>query len=294
MKDAARLLAYLIGTVLLGCLLAPPLFWLGQAAAAHGVLPRLASFEFESFFHRALLVSGLILLWPLVKCGGIHVDELGIARRGDTTLQLIAGFLIASVPLLLCGATLVILKFYSVRLALSLPSVGAVLGATIFVPLIEEVFFRGLILGLLLRSTPPLVANFISSAVFALLHFLKGDDQPVQDISWCSGFVSLAHSFGQFSQPMLIVGAFATLFLIGWILADARLRTKTLWLSIGLHAGWIFGNGIFNRLAHRRVLALPWLGRNLLIGLVPLGICLLTWGVVVLFLRRRSRAPKTC
>ena len=294
MKDAARLLAYLIGTVLLGCLLAPPLFWLGQTAAVHGVLPGLASFEFESFFHRALLVSGLILLWPLIKYGHIHTGELGLARRGDTTAQLTAGFLIACVPLLLCGAVLVILKFYSVRLALSFPSVGAVLGATIFVPLIEEVFFRGLILGLLLRSARPLMANFISSALFALLHFLKGDDRTVQQINWSSGFVSLAHSFGQFSQPMLIIGAFATLFLIGWILADARLRTKTLWLSIGLHAGWIFGNGIFNRLAHRRVLALPWLGRNLLIGLVPLGVCLLTWGIVILFLRRRSRATQTC
>jgi membrane protease YdiL (CAAX protease family) len=294
LKDAARLLAYLIGTVLLGCLLAPPLFWLAQAAATHGILPGLASFDFESFFHRALLVSGLILLWPLVKCGGTHIDELGLARRGNTTAHLIAGFLIACVPLLLCGAVLVILKFYSVRVALSLPSVGAVLGATIVVPLIEEVFFRGLILGLLLRSCPPLMANFISSALFALLHFLKGDDRTVQQINWSSGFLSLAHSFGQFSQPMLIIGALATLFLIGWILADARLRTKTLWLSIGLHAGWIFGNGIFNRLAHRRVLALPWLGRNLLIGLVPLGVCLLTWGIVILFLRRKSRRSQTC
>jgi len=270
------------------------LFWLAQAAAAHGVLPGLASFEFESFFHRALLVSGLILLWPLVKCGGIHINDLGLARRGDTRGHLIAGFLISCVPLLLCGIVLVMLKFYSVRLALSLPSVAAVLGATLFVPLIEEVFFRGLILGLLLRSAPALAANFISSTLFALLHFLKGDAQTVNEINWASGFVSLAHSFGQFSQPMLIIGAFATLFLIGWILADARLRTKTLWLSIGLHAGWIFGNGIFNRMAHRRVLALPWLGRNLLIGLIPLGVCLLTWGIAILFLRKRSRAPQTC
>jgi membrane protease YdiL (CAAX protease family) len=267
---------------------------LAQAAATHGILPGLASFDFESFFHRALLVSGLILLWPLVKCGHIHLDELGLARRGNTTAHLIVGFLVACVPLLLCGAVLVILKFYSVRFALSLPSVGAVLGATFIVPLIEEVFFRGLILGLLLRSSPPLMANFISSALFALLHFLKGDDRTVEQINWSSGFVSLAHSFGQFSQPMLIIGALATLFFIGWILADARLRTKTLWLSIGLHAGWIFGNGIFNRLAHRRVLALPWLGRNLLIGLVPLGVCLLTWGIVILFLRRRSPRSQTC
>ncbi len=159
---------------------------------------------------------------------------------------------------------------------------------------IEEVFFRGLILDRLHEARRPLLANFISSALFAVLHFLKGDDRTVQQINWASGFVSLGHSFGQFSQPMLIIGAFATLFLIGWILADARLRTKTLWLSIGLHAGWIFGNGIFNRLAHRRVLALPWLGRNLLIGLIPLAVCLLTWGIVTLFLRRRSPATQTC
>ncbi len=135
MKDAARLLAYLIGTVLLGCLLAPPLFWLGQTAATHGVLPGLATFDFESFFHRALLVSGLILLWPLVKCGHIHIDELGLARRGRTTGDLFAGFLIACIPLLLFGAVLIISKVYAVRLALSPRTVGLVLGATIVVPL---------------------------------------------------------------------------------------------------------------------------------------------------------------
>ena len=290
MKDASRLLAYLIGTVLLGCLLAPPLFWLGQTAAAHGVLPGLANFEFESFFHRALLVSGLLLLWPLIRCAGLRAEDLGLARRGNTRTDLLAGFLAASIPLLLCGAIVIVLKAYSVRLALSPSAVGAVLGATIVVPLIEELFFRGLILGILLRSTPPLIANLISSALFAVLHFLKEDDRTVHEINWTSGFVSLAHSFGQFTQPTLIVGAFATLFLIGWILADARLRTNALWLSIGLHAGWIFGNGIFNRLARRRVLALPWLGRNLLIGLIPLGVCLLTWGIIVLLLHRRGRA----
>jgi membrane protease YdiL (CAAX protease family) len=169
-----------------------------------------------------------------------------------------------------------------------------VLGATIVVPLIEELFFRGLILGLLLRGTAPVLANLISSVLFAALHFLKEANPAHHKVIWSSGFSALRHSFGQFHQPTLIVGAFATLFLIGWILGDARIRTKALWLSYGLHAGWIFGNGIFNRLAHRVILALPWLGRNLLTGLIPLGVCLLTWGLMILFLKRPDRTTKRC
>ena len=60
-------------------------------------------------------------------------------------------------------------------------------------------------------------------------------------------------------------------FFIGWILADARVLTRSLWLPIGLHAGWIFGSGAFSRVARQQTLALPWLGKNMLVGIVPLG-----------------------
>jgi len=49
------------------------------------------------------------------------------------------------------------------------------------------------------------------------------------------------------------------------------------WLPIGLHAGWIFGSGTFSRVARQEMLALPWLGKNLLVGIVPLGVACLTW-----------------
>ncbi len=82
-----------------------------------------------------------------------------------------------------------------------------------------------------------------------------------------------------------MLSGFTTLFLLGWILADARLRTQSLWLPIGLHAGWIFSNALFNRIAHREIEALPWLGKNLLIGLAPLCVALLTWGLVRLWIK---------
>jgi hypothetical protein len=61
------------------------------------------------------------------------------------------------------------------------------------------------------------------------------------------------------------------------ILAHARLWTRSLWAPIGLHAGWILASMTFGKIAHREIVALPWLGKSLLVGLVPLAICLLTW-----------------
>src|SRR4029450_14131141 len=87
---------------------------------------------------------------------------------------------------------------------------------------------------------------------------------------------SISHTCEEYGDATMLISALATLFLIGWILADARVLTRSLWLSIGLHAGWIFGSGIFSLLARQRIPALPWVGKNLLIGIIPLGVAAVT------------------
>jgi hypothetical protein len=109
------------------------------------------------------------------------------------------------------------------------------------------------------------------------VHFLKAPEQTSTSVGWTSGFISLAHSFDQFTEPMLVLAGFTILFVIGVILAVARLRTQSLWLPIGLHAGWILASGAFNKIAHREIVALPWLGKSLLVGVVPLCVCLVSW-----------------
>ena len=96
-------------------------------------------------------------------------------------------------------------------------------------------------------------------------------------MTWTSGFASISDAFAGFGDLMMVLAAFATLFLIGCILADARVLTRSLWLPIGLHAGWIFGSGTFSWLARRQMVALPWLGKNLLVGIIPLGLAAVTW-----------------
>ena len=290
MKDAARLVAYFALTLLLGALLAPWLFWGAQRLAGDGIIPFLASFDFETFFHRSLMVAGVLLLWPLLRSIQVqNLGDLGLAPDRRWNWHLLEGFLFAAIPLLCCGAALIAFHVYSVRLTLSGRALAGLLAASTVVPVIEEMLFRGLILGILLRGGRPSLALLVTSAFFSILHFLKAPEHTSLVVTWASGFHSIANSFAQFSDPLLVAAAFTTLFLIGWVLGDTRLRTRALWLPMGLHAGWIFGNGLFNRLARRQMLALPWVGKNLLVGLVPLAVCLLTWWLVFLWLRRQEK-----
>ncbi|MFN2623801.1 MAG: lysostaphin resistance A-like protein [Chthoniobacterales bacterium] len=286
MKDAARLLAYFAGTILFGALAAPVLYWTAQSLAARGIFPALAQFDFESFFHRALLLGAIVLLWPLLRW-------LGIKTRRDLELEpnprwlrdVAIGFVLSGLPVLLCEIFLVQRGLYSMRGNFSLVALGQVLLSAVVVPFIEEALFRGLFLGVLLRAMRPWTANILSAAIFSIVHFLKAPDETTTTVRWFSGFVSLAHSTDQFSQPTLVLAGFTTLFVIGVALAHARLRTRSLWLPIGLHAGWIFFSEAFSKIARREVAALPWLGNSLLIGLVPLAVCLLSWVLLRIWLR---------
>jgi membrane protease YdiL (CAAX protease family) len=301
LKDAARLAAYFIAVVVVGGLLAPILFWSAHWLAAHGVFSFLAKYGFDRFFHRAVLIAAVVLLWPLLWVSHVRrLNDLGLVRNPRWVRDLGAGVLLSVVPLLFCAALLIKFHVYSFRHVFVWPRFGKVLLAAISVPLIEETFFRGIVLGLLLRAgrdaalrrpdgaarRPYLYASiFLTSALFAAVHFLKGSEHEPVIVTWTSGFQSIAQALASFGDPTMVASAFATLFVIGCILADARVLTNSLWLPIGLHAGWIFASGAFGLLARRQIVAFPWLGKNLLVGIVPLCLAAITWIIMRLWLK---------
>ncbi len=238
MKDAARLLVYLLATVLVGALLAPCLFWAAQSLVAHGLLTFLARYDFETFFHRALLVAAAILFWPLIRSLEVRsLNDLQLAPNPRWPRDLFAGLIFSAVPLLCCAAILLATPIFSIRGAINWPGVGRVAAASVFVPIIEEAFFRGLVLGVLLKGGRRYMSIFVTSALYSIVHFLKAPDRTSPTVTGMSGFDSIAHAFVQFADPLLVAAGFTTLFLIGWILADARLRTRSLWLPIECAAG---------------------------------------------------------
>lgn len=286
MRDAAKLLAYGTVTILFGALVAPPVYWAVQSAIASGSLSFLAEYDFEKYFHRALLIGAVIFFWPLLRSLRMrNWRDLGLAPNPDRFRDLGVGVLVAAGPLLCFGALLLQLGIYSFRS--TVPVMGLLeraLSAAV-VPFIEEPLFRGLILGVLLRAGAPLFPALATSAFFSILHFLKAPEGTSADVTWASGFVSIGNSFSQFQEPLLLLAGFTTLFVLGWILADARIRTRSLWLPIGLHAGWIFASAIFNKVARREVELLPWIGRNLLIGIAPFCVALLSWAILRAWLK---------
>jgi uncharacterized protein len=286
LKDVIKLAAYFIATVVIGAILAPILFWSAQSLAAHGVFPFLAKYDFETFFHRGLLVAAVILLWPLLRVSHVRcLADLGLAPNSRWGRDLCAGAVVSVVPLLLWGVLLIALRVYAFRHSVAWPRFGKMLAASITVPFIEEAFFRGIVLGVLLRTGRKYIAIFAVSVIFAAVHFLKAPDRTSEIVTWTSGFRSIAHAFEGLGDPMMLASALTTLFFIGWILADARVLTQSLWLSIGLHAGWIFASGTFSLLARQRIPALPWMGKNLLIGIIPLGVAALTWVIMRIWVK---------
>jgi membrane protease YdiL (CAAX protease family) len=286
LKDGAKLFAYFFAVIIGGALLAPPLFW-----SARHVSPFFAKFDFDSFFHRALLICAIAFLWPLLRLLRLHsLRDLQLDRNRNSVRDAIAGFLLASLPLLICAFLLIATRIFVLKTVLPWSSIIGVIGAAIAVPLIEELFFRGLILGILLRDLRPIVATLVTSAFFALLHFLKAPGDTNDAVTWFAGFRSIANSFAQFADPTMVLALFATLFLIGWILADARLRTRSLFLPIGLHSGWILVAGVVGKLTRRATVMLPWLGTSLLIGLLPLALGLITWVLMIVWLRYADRS----
>jgi membrane protease YdiL (CAAX protease family) len=290
LKDAAKLLVYFAAIVLCGAILAPVLFWSAQSAASQGFAVSLAHYDFESFFHRALLICAIAFLWPLLRSLRLHsLRDLELQKNPHARHDVLAGFLLAGVPLVYAAIAFVSIGIFILKTTIPWSGLLTVTASALAVPFLEEFFFRGIILGILLRGLRPVFATFFVSAFFAIIHFLKAPEQTNTVVTWTSGFNSIAHSFTQFADPIMVLAAFTSLFLIGWILADARLQTRSLWLPIGLHGGWIFVAGVFGKITKREMLILPWLGKNLLVGLIPLSLGLLTWVLLRIWLRYATR-----
>ncbi|HHT9130705.1 MAG TPA: lysostaphin resistance A-like protein, partial [Candidatus Brocadiaceae bacterium] len=114
---------------------------------------------------------------------------------------------------------------------------------------IEEIFFRGFIFQSVLKDMSAIFAVCFSSIFYSLLHFFKVKLLVFPGFQPFIGFFVIYQSFkGIVSNLNDILPSLIGLFLVGVVLAYACLRTKSLYLAIGLHAGWVFlmkTNGIF-------------------------------------------------
>jgi membrane protease YdiL (CAAX protease family) len=245
MRPLRTLLIYLAFVFIGGALLAPWLYWAAQWAAPHAPwLKNLAASPFHRFEDRAFLLCALAGLWPLLRrLGGVSWHELGVVRPAAGWRKALAGFLLGLVSLALVIGLALVFGGRELNHGLSGAGLGRKLAGAAFtavvVAVMEEILFRGGIFGGLRRVFDWKFALGLSSAAYALVHFLEGAELP-GDVTWTSGLKLLPLMLRGFTEVHALVPGFFSLTLAGGLLALAYQRTGSLNYSIGLHAGWVF------------------------------------------------------
>jgi membrane protease YdiL (CAAX protease family) len=132
--------------------------------------------------------------------------------------------------------------YFRLSLSKSLSRSFSALLSGVFAGSLEEIFFRGILFKGLLQNGKLFRAFVVSSLFYSALHFVKpGEAYFVDGFEPLAGFRHLLYTFTPFSEPLDILPGMFGLFLLGVVLSYAFFRTGNLYLSIGLHAGWIFG-----------------------------------------------------
>lgn len=228
-------LFYIVVCALLATALLTP--WVVQALYAYGDL---FNWPFSRIFDRVLM----LVLATLI-----------IANRKKLSLSTLRPFLKPVRPLLVLigvGLSLVSALFFvplmlyagvlsidpSTFKAVSLKIIKVV-PAAFLIAVIEESFFRVLILNAFRKSMPLVLAVFATSLLYAVVHFVTPDKHFVPEVlSWDVGLQYLALVVLKLTQPGDLPSMLG-LFIVGWVLGLAVLRTDSIWLAVGLHAGWV-------------------------------------------------------
>lgn len=284
------MLWYLVATVLIGAAIAPLLFWAGQYVTGVGRFQSWHNVDFHRYFDRGVLIAAIALVYPLSKALRIrNTGDLALIpdQRRWTHLAVGLFFALVSVGLLIVSA--LYLKAYRLRLPANWWPLLLLLPTAATVACIEETLFRGVIQGAVQRSASKFLSLVFVAALFAIIHFLKPPQNAIalDSVGWSSGFALIPRVFWQFEHPDIVLGGFTTLFLVGLILGYARLQTQSLWMPIGLHAGWIIGKMGFTKISKHGP-ASVWFGPDLLVGLCPVAVLLLTAIVVWWWLNYRN------
>jgi uncharacterized protein len=245
MKSYQRLLIFVLLVLALTALVSP---WAATAwdliSGAEGTALE-DRIPFSRFFDRFFMISGILLFFfcrSLLKIASL--SQLGLAPRERAGKDVAIGLCLSLGSMFVLGFIMSLAEVYEPFFRLSLgESLAQYIKAILTgfsVGFLEEIFFRGIIFRGLLEDWRPLPAFLAANLFYSALHFVKPPEKYfLSGVDPWAGFRHLFSTFAPFFEPAEILPGVIGLLLIGIVLSYAFFRTGTLYLSIGLHAGWV-------------------------------------------------------
>jgi uncharacterized protein len=298
MKSYQRLLIFVLLVLALTALASPWAATAWDLISATEILPPHDRIPFSRIFNRFFMISGILLFFACRSLLKVESPaQLGLMPRTQAARDVVNGLLLALGSMIALGATMSLAGVYQPFFRLSLSAsveecVKAIL-AGFTVGVLEEIFFRGMIFRGLLEDWKPLPAFLAANLFYSALHFIKpGERYFLTGVDPWAGFRHLFSTFAPFFEPGEMAPGFIGLLLIGIVLSYAFVRTGTLYLSIGIHAGWVIAIKTVRVFGDYRADDLGWLfgssDPKIVSGVVTwAGIILV--GVVVHWITRNRR-----
>ena len=194
--------------------------------------------------------------WSVRLPPGTVISGLGqpLAKNPAGPAHWIAGVLLAAGVLLLMGYALSKTGAFVLAKHPSPPTATLAWLAflTIALPLLLEILFRGIAMGVFLRAMRPAAAILLTALLSSLLYFffLPPARLSVADPEALSAGLSLLGRLAaRLAGPVPFFTEFAPLLAAAFLFTYARWRTASLWLPAGLHTGWMLANGLFPHFA---------------------------------------------
>ncbi len=200
---------------------------------------------------RALMIGIIIIIAAsLRKFGWRGWRDCGWARADDETSSRRAQFAGgAAIGIISFGALALLTIFTGLHQLKPLNQLYQnMIGAVFFfalsglaVAIVEETICRGILFRVFTRRWRAWPAALIISFLFAAAHFVGPGDAAFQGSSPAGvvSSVSLATARSIVPPPNELI-RFFNLALLGIVLCVFVMRTKTIWMSVGAHAAWVF------------------------------------------------------
>ena len=275
-SDFSKVILFCTLTIIASAIASPWIYNVGMLLAEVGksralnplldwLANRCADATFASFYNYTLLGCAIILAGPFIMwCKLSNQSSLqpskpwrirlptsantrqngqALCRNPKAKLHLVIGFLITGSLVSISIYLLEMIAWFSfIQPADYWGAIRSGLLSAIVITLVSEWLFRGILMGIFIRTMRPAMAMVFISLFYAIIYSLlpTGNEIIANPDKADAGFRMIITIAENLLTPEKFTFSFMLLFSLGLVLAYARYRTASLWLPIGLHYGFIF------------------------------------------------------